>query len=76
MAIAILSDVHGNLEALTAIFNYLEKIAVIGSGTMGNGIAHVFAQNSYKVQLIDISKEILNKAMSVIEKKFQRLRFL
>ena len=50
----------------------LEKIAVIGSGTMGNGIAHVFAQNNYKVQLIDISKEILDKALSVIEKNFQR----
>jgi len=50
----------------------LEKIAVIGSGTMGNGIAHVFAQNKYKVQLIDISKEILDKALTVIEKNFQR----
>ena len=50
----------------------LEKIAVIGSGTMGNGIAHVFAQNSYKVQLIDISREILDKALSVIEKNLQR----
>ena len=49
-----------------------EKIAVIGSGTMGNGIAHVFAQNNYKVQLIDISNEILDKALSVIEKNFQR----
>ena len=50
----------------------LEKVSVIGSGTMGNGIAHVFAQNNYKVQLIDISKEILDKALSVIEKNFQR----
>ena len=49
-----------------------EKISVIGSGTMGSGIAHVFAQNNYKVQLIDISDEILNKALSVIEKNFQR----
>jgi len=50
----------------------LEKVAVIGSGTMGNGIAHVFAQNNFKVQLIDISKEILDKAFSVIEKNIQR----
>ncbi len=50
----------------------IEKISVIGSGTMGNGIAHVFAQNNYKVQLIDISKEILDKALFVIEKNFQR----
>jgi len=50
----------------------LEKVAVIGSGTMGNGIAHVFAQNNFKVQLIDISKEILDKAFLVIEKNIQR----
>ena len=50
----------------------LEKIAVIGSGTMGNGIAHVFAQNNYKVQLIDISQEILDKALSVIGNNYQR----
>ena len=35
----------------------MKNIAVIGAGTMGNGIAHVFAQNNYNVNLIDISQE-------------------
>ena len=39
----------------------MENIAVIGSGTMGNGIAHVFAQNGFKVSLIDISEGALEK---------------
>jgi 3-hydroxybutyryl-CoA dehydrogenase len=50
----------------------MKKIAVIGSGTMGNGIAHVFAQNGYSVSLIDISEEALNKAMSTISKNIDR----
>ena len=49
-----------------------DKISVIGSGTMGNGIAHVFAQNNYKVNIIDVSKEILDKALSIIENNLQR----
>lgn len=48
------------------------EIAVIGSGTMGNGIAHVFAQYGNKVKIIDVSKEILDKALAVIEKNLQR----
>jgi len=50
----------------------MEKIAVIGSGTMGNGIAHVFAQYGHKVSLIDISPEALQKAMASIEKNLSR----
>ncbi len=34
----------------------ISKVAVIGAGTMGNGIAHVFAQNGFKVELIDINR--------------------
>ena len=49
------------------------NIAVIGAGTMGNGIAHVFAQNNYKVQLIDISQESLNKGLATITKNLDRL---
>ena len=41
----------------------MKNIAVVGSGTMGNGIAHVFAQYDYKVSLIDISEEALTKAI-------------
>ena len=44
----------------------MENIAVIGSGTMGNGIAHVFAQNGFKVSLIDISEAALEKGMATI----------
>lgn len=47
-------------------------ISVIGAGTMGNGIAHVFAQNGFKVTLIDISQEQLTKAISTISKNLDR----
>jgi len=50
----------------------MNNIAVIGSGTMGNGIAHVFAQFDYKVSLIDISEEALQKALATIEKNLDR----
>ncbi len=50
----------------------MKKISVIGSGTMGNGIAHVFAQNDYQVNLIDISNEALEKALSTISKNLDR----
>ena len=48
------------------------KIAVIGSGTMGNGIAHVFAQANFNTLLVDINKNQLIKAMEVIEKNLER----
>lgn len=51
----------------------MNKIAVIGSGTMGNGIAHIFAQNGYNVSLIDISKEALENAMATISKNLDRM---
>ena len=50
----------------------MKNIAVIGSGTMGNGIAHVFAQKGYKVALIDISEEALKKALATIGKNLDR----
>lgn len=46
----------------------MENIAVIGAGTMGNGIAHVFAQKGFKVQLIDAQANALGKAIATIEK--------
>ncbi len=49
-----------------------ERVAVIGAGTMGNGIAHVFAQSGYNVQLIDVSPQQLLKALSVIGKNLDR----
>jgi len=50
----------------------MTHIAVIGSGTMGNGIAHVFAQFGYQVSLIDISEEALKKALATIDKNLAR----
>jgi 3-hydroxybutyryl-CoA dehydrogenase len=51
----------------------MKNIAIIGAGTMGNGIAHVFAQCNYKVHLIDISKEALDKGIATITKNLNRL---
>jgi len=50
----------------------MKNIAVIGSGTMGNGIAHVFALHGFTVNLIDISEDALSKAMTTIEKNLNR----
>ncbi len=50
----------------------MDKIAVIGAGTMGNGIAHVFAQNGHQVTLIDISGPALEKALATIGKNLDR----
>ena len=49
------------------------NLSVIGCGTMGNGIAHVFAQNGHNVNLIDLSQENLDRAMGTIEKNLGRL---
>ncbi len=51
----------------------MKKIAVIGAGTMGNGIAHVFAQNGFEVNLIDISQNALDNALNTITKNLMRL---
>ncbi|TLF44957.1 3-hydroxyacyl-CoA dehydrogenase family protein [Maribacter aurantiacus] len=51
----------------------MEKIAVIGAGTMGNGIAHVFAQNGYKVQLIDLNENALERGIATISKNLDRM---
>ena len=50
----------------------MKQIAVIGSGTMGNGIAHVFAQNGYQVSLVDIQEKALESALSIISKNLDR----
>jgi 3-hydroxybutyryl-CoA dehydrogenase len=51
----------------------ITTIAVIGAGTMGNGIAHVFAQNGYKVHLVDISQESLDKGTLTISNNLDRM---
>ena len=50
----------------------MKNITVIGSGTMGNGIAHVFAQFGYSVSLVDISEPVLQKALATIAKNIDR----
>src|SRR5437016_4257640 len=50
----------------------VKNVAVIGAGTMGNGIAHVFAQNGYSVNLIDVNAPQLEKALQTIQKNFDR----
>lgn len=51
----------------------MKNIAVIGAGTMGNGIAHVFAQTGFKVSLIDVSQESLDKAIKTIASNLDRM---
>ena len=50
----------------------MKNVAVIGSGTMGNGIAHVFAQSGYTVALVDIAPEALKRAVATIERNLDR----
>ncbi len=50
----------------------LKKIGVVGAGTMGNGIAHVFAQHDHEVVLVDVSREVLDRALNTIRKNMDR----
>ena len=50
----------------------MKNITVIGAGTMGNGIAHVFAHNGYHVQLYDINETALEKALATVSKNMDR----
>ena len=51
----------------------MKNVAVIGAGTMGNGIAHTFAQNDFRVQLIDVSQKALDRGLSTIERNLDRM---
>lgn len=51
----------------------IKKVGVVGGGTMGNGIAHVFAQSGYDVILVEQSDDLLEKALSIITKNLGRL---
>ncbi len=50
----------------------IKNVSVIGAGTMGNGIAHLFAQHNYKVTIIDVSKDQLSNAIKIISKNLDR----
>ncbi len=51
----------------------MKNVAVIGAGTMGNGIAHTFAQSGFKVQLIDVNETVLKKGLDTISKNLDRM---
>lgn len=51
----------------------MKNVAVIGAGTMGNGITHTFAQSGFKVQLIDVSEAALKKGLDTITKNLDRM---
>jgi len=51
----------------------MKNIAVIGAGTMGNGIAHAFAQSGFNVKLIDVSEKSLDKGMNTIAANLDRM---
>lgn len=51
----------------------MKNVTVIGAGTMGNGIAHTFAQYGYTVRLIDVSQDALDRALATIEKNLDRM---
>ncbi len=51
----------------------IKNVSVIGAGTMGNGIAHVFAMNGFNVHIIDISQDALDKAVATIGKNLDRM---
>ena len=51
----------------------MKNISVLGAGTMGNGIAHTFAQKDFNVNLVDISADSLKKALATIEKNLNRM---
>ncbi|MGB5289074.1 MAG: 3-hydroxyacyl-CoA dehydrogenase NAD-binding domain-containing protein, partial [Ignavibacteriaceae bacterium] len=50
----------------------IKKVAVIGGGTMGNGITHVFALNNFNVSLVEVNEELINKAITTITKNLDR----
>lgn len=51
----------------------IKNVTVIGAGTMGNGIAHVFAQNGFKVTMVDVSEQALKKGMETITRNLDRM---
>ena len=51
----------------------IKKVAVVGGGTMGNGIAHVFAMSGFQVKLVETSRELADKALNTIGKNLTRM---
>ncbi len=59
-------------QSAQPVFPKIQIVTVIGSGTMGNGICHVFAQHGFNVRLMDINQLALDKAMATIGKNIDR----
>ena len=51
----------------------MKKVAVVGAGTMGNGVAHVFAQHGWSVTLVDVAQDALDRALTTITANIERL---
>ena len=51
----------------------MNKVAVIGSGTMGNGIAQVFAQHGWGVTMVDVAQAALDRGLATIQASLERL---
>ncbi|HMT36946.1 MAG TPA: 3-hydroxyacyl-CoA dehydrogenase NAD-binding domain-containing protein, partial [Chitinophagaceae bacterium] len=60
------------IEDTASYANNIKNVTVIGAGTMGNGICHVFAQCGYKVSMMDVSQDAMNRALATIAKNFDR----
>ncbi len=50
----------------------IQRVGVVGAGTMGNGIAHVFARGGLEVMLCDVEQGFLDRALATIEKNLER----
>lgn len=55
-----------------SVSNHIKTVTVIGAGTMGNGICHVFAQSGFAVRMLDVKQEALDKALQTIGKNLDR----
>ncbi len=63
-------NLEKNMSGVT--YQDIKNVTVIGAGTMGNGICHVFAQHGYNVSLMDVSQDAMNKALATIAKNMDR----
>ena len=72
---SVFRNQHPDIDknTLLKLNDTMKNVAVIGAGTMGNGIAHTFAQFDYKVQLIDVSQDSLHKGIATITKNLDRM---
>src|ERR1700693_5248496 len=63
---------HENSEGVTLSIDAIKTVAVLGAGTMGNGIAHVFARAGFQVILRDVEQRFLDRGVETISKNLDR----